>query len=109
MYQRGSRFSPPAMAWVYGQGPLALRGRRTLVDLPDPLRGVGDAHRHRQAHQGDPVAAHRVVRGADADRHGHPEVADLGVVVVVVAAQPPGHPGQEGVVEGAAGQCAPRP
>ncbi len=99
----GQEVEPARNGLGVREGPLALRGGRPLVDEPDPLLGIGHADRHREAHQRDAVAADRVVVVADADRHRHPEVTDLGAVVLVVAAQAAGDAGDERVVEGAAG------
>ena len=68
---------------------------------------VSHAQRHLQPLQGDPVPTRGVVGLSDADRQGHGQLVDDGVVAFVVAAQPAGDPGHEAVVQRPAGRRSP--
>jgi hypothetical protein len=83
---------------VYASDGSAL-GPTGLADVthPDPGIPVGDGHV--EAHQADVVAAFRVVVGAQADRHGHPQFFDRGAVLVVVPVEPTPDRGDERVVQ----------
>ena len=101
----------PARHQVERAGDQLGVGQRLLVahlagafpNLGDPLSRVRHPDGNVEAHQPDSVATHAVVLGAQVDRHGQVQIADRHPVLVVVAAQSAGHPGDEGVVERTAG------
>ena len=59
------------------QRPIRLHRFAAPVRLGHPLARVGETDGNLEAHQRDPVAADRVVRLADADRHRQPQFVDL--------------------------------
>jgi hypothetical protein len=69
------------------------------VYSPDPCRRVGLALRYVEPHQRDPVSAHVIGLGPQADRHREMQIADRDVVFLVISAQPTGYPGDERVVK----------
>ena len=69
------------------QRAVGLDGLAATVSLRHPLTRVGEAHGNLEPHQRDPVAADRVIRLTDADRHRQTQLVDLRFMALVIKTQ----------------------